>query len=43
MKTKGEKIIEILIQKGAELLNKPFGPLQFTKNEEADRLFKLII
>ena len=33
-----EKIIKILKEKGNELLNKPLENIEFTKNEEADKL-----
>ena len=38
MNRKEQKIIDILIAKGEELLKRPFEPLKFTKNEEADKI-----
>ena len=38
MKIIEEKIVEILIQKGTQLIEKPFEPLRFTKNSNADEL-----
>ena len=42
MKSHKEKIIEILIEKGSTLLNKPFVELKFTKNAAADKLLNNI-
>lgn len=38
MNSSQEKIVEILIKKGNELLNQPYEKLEFTKNLEADEL-----
>ena len=42
MKRKEEEIVDILIKKGTEFLNRTFEPLPFTKNEEADKLLNNI-